>query len=351
MATQTATTTVELTPEQKALAAMQLEQVKRRQGFEDFAGQILLGNPLSALSGGSGGTIVPSGGTPVGNTPVTQNIPTSNVGAAINTGSVGNAVNSIGSLNNLGGQSPVTSVPNTKIPSTSSSTNGLMDNLGKLVTPGVIGGVLGGAAMGLPGIGLGSKVGDSIGNLINGGADTTAPVITPEMNTDLSNQISQATRDSMASNGTQIAADTQKGIDNLTPDQIRNSGNAPASALTGTPSYTQGQISAQRAGQTAQDGMQFLAQSYGASQDLMNAMNSGGNSGPPEWARQKMQGEVIFNNKLAPALIYAGYSPKQIQDIYMKYIGGYGNGVNNDIPELTDAMNKYMTRPGAQPVK
>jgi len=349
MATNTVTQTQELTPEQKALAQIQLEQIKRRQGFEDFAGNILLGKPLSSLSGSTGGTGLGPvlTGVPSGSNPVSSTVGASGgAGAAVSNPSIGSAVGSIASLNNLAGNTAGAVTSSNSGPNVSGPS--VLDSIGKAlsnVNPGLVGSLVGGASLGLGGIGIGKTVGDSIGTLLNGNS-TPASVITPEMNADVSNQINQQNQQTLAQNQAQIVADTQKGIDALTPEQIRNQANAPSS----NPLYhapTQGQISAGRAAQTAQDGLQFLAQSYGATQDLLNAMSGGGNSGPPEWARQKMQGEAVFNNRLAPALIYAGYTPTQIKDIYMRYIGGYGTGVNNDIPEIAAAMQKYMTRPGA----
>lgn len=145
MATQTVINQTQMTAEQKALAAAELEQLKRRMAFENFAGEILLG----FKPGGPSSTTqtVPTIPTATGSTPT---VPT---GVGGGNSALGNAVGSVGQLQQGIAHGGI-----------GSSGSGI--DIGKYLTPGLIGGAAGLALGGLSGVRPGATVGNVIGDAL-----------------------------------------------------------------------------------------------------------------------------------------------------------------------------------------
>lgn len=217
MATQTVINQTQMTPEQKALAAAELEQLKRRMAFENFAGEILMGFKPG------------TGNTPTQQPGGVNTVPTGNPtgGGTTQSSALGNALSAAQlnqGLSNPGG----------------GGGSGIGDVLGRYLTPGVLGGMAGLAIGGVGGIRPGSTVGNVIGDAL----------------TDMSPEVNRPD----ATDGTSVPVEPNR------PDTTQGTPQTPA------------QTAAQRAAQTALADSNFQFTSDSMAQENMSRMqnNPGG---------------------------------------------------------------------------
>jgi hypothetical protein len=224
MATNTVINQTQLTAEQKALAAAELQQMQRRMAFEDFAGEILLGFKPGVKQGSN----LPMPTTPTTPTVNAPSPTTTNAGGG--SSAVGNAIGSAAQLQQgIAGQGV--------------GGADILGSLGKYLTPGVVGGAAGLAIGGLSGMRPGSMLGNVIGDAL----------------TDMSPEPNRPD----ATDGTSVPLEPNR------PDST------VGDIISGP---TQAQISAQRAAQTALSDIGFQYVSDQAAQSQMDMMrnNPGG---------------------------------------------------------------------------
>jgi hypothetical protein len=292
MATETQTIRNEqiLSPEQKALMAAELEQMRRRADYERFMGEIILGsaNPGQAPSG----PVVnpPVGPSPV-NPPPSVNPPAG--GNPTNPGLPSGVAGTVGSIGGLGSILPTQpSAP--PMTGTGTDLSGIGNTLGNLLTPGVIGGI-GGALVGGPAmIGAGSQAGNALGDLLQ--------TQQPEVNRP----------DSTAGNSAQPD----------TPPPPAATPSEPGLAPSGPTPLTQGQQSAQSAYQHALNTLYTQA----------NAANIGTTAAQhdmdPAWAANQNSGNYYSG-------LSAGAASRAIQ--FMK-----ANGWVETMPGFSEEVSRLV---------